>query len=160
MRISCIVAVGTNYQIGLDGKIPWGNSYKEDLKRFKHLTLGKPVLMGRKTFESIGHPLPGRTNIVISRQPDYKAAGAVVFDDIKKALAWAEGIYPNEELMIIGGEEIYKQMMNDIDRLYITITKYNRNSDTTFPGVNGDFQLIYEETDRDSNIFKILDKNK
>jgi len=161
MKISFIVAVGTNYQMGLSGKLPWGdNLYKEDLKRFKYLTLGKPVLMGRKTFESIGHPLSGRTNIVISYKEDYKAAGSVVFDDINKAIEWAYKVFPNDELMVIGGEQIYSQLINDVDRMYITIIQYNKNADKYFPGANGDFQLLYEEKDKEGNIFKILEKNK
>ena len=114
MKTSIIVAMGTNNVIGVDNQLPWHLS--ADLKYFKATTMGKPILMGRKTFESIGRPLPGRTNIVMTRDKSWSANGVRVVHDIAaaKALASGEGA---EELMIIGGAEIYKQTLGSVDRL-------------------------------------------
>src|SRR3989338_4888563 len=102
MIISLIAAVGKNNIIGIDNKLPWKLS--ADLKRFKTITSGKPVVMGRKTFESIGKPLPNRTNIIITRDKNYKADGCVVVHSAEEALKAAEDA---NEIMVIGGSQIY-----------------------------------------------------
>ena len=121
MTLSLIVAAAENGVIGRNNALPW--HLPEDLKYFKRTTLGKPIVMGRITFESIGKPLPGRTNIVISRQPDYQAEGVKVVASIDEALALAEDIAlidGVDELMVIGGAAIYAEALPRADRLYLT----------------------------------------
>ena len=113
--ISIIVAVAGNGVIGSDNRLPW--HLPDDLKRFKALSLGKPIVMGRRTFESIGKPLPGRTNIVISRQPGLAIAGATVASSLDAALA-AAGDVP--ETVIIGGAEIFRQALPRTDTIHLT----------------------------------------
>ena len=121
MRLALIAAVAENGIVGRDNKLPWHLS--EDLKYFKRTTLGKPVVMGRKTWDSIGRPLPGRTNIVISRQPNLRLEGASVVADLPAALCLAEAIASldgSDELMVIGGSEIYALALPMAQRLYLT----------------------------------------
>ncbi|MDP3330684.1 MAG: dihydrofolate reductase, partial [Methylococcaceae bacterium] len=99
MKISLIVAMASNRVIGLNNQMPWHLS--ADLKKFKSITIGKPIVMGRKTFESIGRPLPSRTNIIISRNPDYSQAGCIVVNDLDSALASA--CQQADEIFVIGG---------------------------------------------------------
>ena len=113
--ISLIVAVSKNGIIGNKGRLPW--HLPADLKRFKQLTMGHPILMGRKTFESVGKPLPGRTNIVITRQPDFQACGATMVHSLKEALLLCEN---EKEVFVIGGAEIYRQALPFADRIYLT----------------------------------------
>ena len=105
MRISIIVAIAENGLIGRDGDLPWRLS--EDLKRFKETTMGKPIIMGRKTWKSIGRPLPGRPNVVISRDPNYAADGIDVVQSVEQAFARAREL-GSDEIMVIGGAEIYR----------------------------------------------------
>jgi dihydrofolate reductase len=125
--ISMIVAVATNGVIGRDNKMPWHLS--EDLKYFKRVTMGKSVVMGRKTFESIGKPMPGRPNIVISRDLSWSAEGVRVARSIDEALALAEG----GEIMVIGGAEIFKAIAPLAQRLYYTEVKRAYEGDAFFP---------------------------
>ncbi len=117
MMISMIAAMAHDRVIGLDNQMPW--HLPADLAHFKRVTLGKPVLMGRKTFESIGRPLPGRRNLVISRNPDYRADGVEVIDSVEAALALLTGS-DVAELMVIGGGHLYGQLLPRADRLYLT----------------------------------------
>ena len=129
--ISMIVAVAENGVIGSGNQMPWHIS--EDLKRFKAITTGHPVVMGRKTFESLGRPLPNRTNVVITRDPAYVAEGAVVVGSLEAAIA----MFPvAEEVFIIGGGEIYRQAMPLADRLYITRIGEAFEGDTLFPDID------------------------
>ncbi|HLC61423.1 MAG TPA: dihydrofolate reductase [Candidatus Nanoarchaeia archaeon] len=128
MIISLIAAVGKNNVIGTDNKLPWKLS--ADLKRFKAITSGKPVVMGRKTFESIGKPLPNRTNIIITRDKNYKADGCVVVHSAEEALNAAKG---NAEIMIIGGEQIFKEFLPIANKLYLTIIDKDFEGDSYFP---------------------------
>ncbi|MEH6515492.1 MAG: dihydrofolate reductase [Halioglobus sp.] len=121
INLALIVAVAENGVIGRDNGLPW--HLPDDLKYFKRVTMGKPILMGRKTFESIGRPLPGRTNIVISANPDYQANGVRVVSSLEEALALAEDIATidgAEELMVIGGARIYAAALPRASRLYLT----------------------------------------
>ncbi|PCJ95052.1 MAG: diacylglycerol kinase [Hyphomicrobiales bacterium] len=127
-RISIIVGAAENNVIGHKGDMPWKVS--ADLKNFKKITLGKPIIMGRKTFESIGRPLPGRRNIVITRNPDWKAEGVDVFPSLEAAI---EATSDSEEVMIIGGGELYKIAMPMADRVYLTRIHANPQGDTWFP---------------------------
>lgn len=115
------MARAENGTIGVDNTLPWHIS--ADLKNFKKVTQGKPVVMGRKTFDSIGKPLKGRTNIVVTRQTDWSAPGVTVCHDIKQAVETAKGQASKDgvdEVMIMGGAELYARLLNDADRFYLT----------------------------------------
>jgi dihydrofolate reductase len=129
--VALIAAVAENGVIGVDGGMPWRLS--TDMKRFKALTVGKPVIMGRKTYESLGKPLPERTNIVVSRQPDFAPDGVVVAGNLAEAL---EKAGPVDEIMVIGGGELYRGAMNEADRLYITHVAVRPAGDTVFPAID------------------------
>jgi dihydrofolate reductase len=128
MRISLIVAMAENRVIGRHNQLPW--RIPADLKHFKMLTMGKPIIMGRRTYESIGRPLPGRDNIVISGDRQYRAEGCLVVHSIEQALRSAGGA---EEAMIIGGAELYRQTLADADRLYLTLVRAKPEGDAWFP---------------------------
>ncbi|NQV48242.1 MAG: dihydrofolate reductase [Rhodospirillaceae bacterium] len=128
MLVSLIVAMADNRVIGLDGKLPW--HIPAELKLFKETTLGKPIIMGRKTWESLGRPLPGRDNIVITRNPGYRAEGAKVAGDLDSALRLAGGC---DEAMIIGGAEIYNLALDRVDRMYLTEVHLMPEGDAQFP---------------------------
>lgn len=128
MIISIIAAVADNMVIGKNNSLPW--NLPADLEYFKKNTLGKPVIMGAKTFESIGKILPNRKNIILSFDKDYKVEGCIIATSIEDALKEAEG---NEEVMIAGGASIYKQFLPLADRLYLTFIHHNFEGDTCFP---------------------------
>lgn len=129
-----IAALAQNRVIGLDNKMPW--HLPADLKHFKAMTLGKPIIMGRKTWDSLGRPLPGRLNLVVSRQPDLQLDGAETFTSLDDALRRAEqwtreqGV---DELMLIGGAQLYAQGMGRAQRLYLTRIDANPEGDAFFP---------------------------
>lgn len=129
--ISIIAAVARGGIIGSGNQMPW--HIGEDLRRFKAVTLGHPVVMGRKTFESLGRPLPGRTNVVITRNAAYAAEGCTVVDSLEKALVLFP---PEEEVFVIGGGEIYRQAIGLADRLYLTWVEADFDGDTRFPEVD------------------------
>ncbi len=131
MKISLIVAMASNRVIGLNNQMPWHLS--ADLKKFKKITLGAPILMGRKTYESIGRPLPGRTNIIISRNPRYQQPGCLVFNGIDKAL---ESCCDRDEVFVIGGSDFYKSMLPVADTLYLTQIHQEFPGDTFFPEID------------------------
>ena len=126
--ISLVVAMDRNRLIGRDNGLPWHLS--ADLKHFKAVTLGKPVIMGRKTHESIGRPLPGRRNIVISRNPAYRAPGCEVFTGLDEALA---ALADAEEAAVIGGAEIFKQALPLADKMELTVIDETFEGDAWFP---------------------------
>jgi len=137
MEIVLIVAVAENGVIGAGDGMPW--RLKSDMARFKALTSGKPVVMGRKTFASIGRPLPGRTNIVVTRDLGFRAGGVVVTHSLDDAMAIATGDALRRfatEIAIIGGAEIYAQWMDRADRLEITEVHARPEGDTRFPAVD------------------------
>jgi dihydrofolate reductase len=137
MQIVLIVAVAENGVIGAGGSIPW--RLKSDMARFKALTTGKPVVMGRKTFVSIGRPLPGRTNIVVTRDLGFRADGVVVAHSFADANAIATGDALRRfatEIVVIGGAEIYAQWMEGADRLEITEVHARPDGDTHLPAVD------------------------
>ena len=137
MEIVLVVAVAENGVIGSDNAIPW--RLKSDMARFKALTSGKPVVMGRKTFVSIGRPLPGRTNIVVTRDGGFRAGGAVVTRSFTDAMAIATGDALRRfatEIAVIGGAEIYAQSMDGADRLEVTEVHTRPEGDTRFPAID------------------------
>jgi dihydrofolate reductase len=149
MEIVLIVAVAENGVIGSSGTIPW--RLKTDLQRFKTLTLGKPIVMGRKTFVSLRRPLPGRTNIVVTRDASFRAAGAVVTTSLADARAVATGDALRRlatEIAVIGGAEIYTQWMEYADRLEITEVHAKPAGDTYFATIDA---AVWEEVARVRN---------
>jgi dihydrofolate reductase len=127
-RISLIVAAAENGVIGQGNALPW--RLPEDLKRFKSLTMGKPVIMGRKTWDSIGRPLPGRRNVVISRQPALKLDGADVANSLQAALV---RVTTDPEVFVIGGAEIYRQVLPLAQRVHLTEVHAHIDGDAHFP---------------------------
>ena len=126
-QITLIAAMGKNRAIGLDGRMPW--HLPAELQHFKQATMGKAILMGRKTWQSIGRPLPGRQNIVISRNPDFAAAGA----DVTTSLAAAIDIAEVDEIMVIGGGQLYTLALPLARRLVLTLIDIEPEADTWFP---------------------------
>lgn len=140
MRISLIVAVAENGVIGRDGDLPW--RIAADLKFFKETTTGHPIVMGRKTHQSIGRALPGRTNIVITRDPDFAGDDIVVVGDLEAALAAAGDA---GEVMVIGGAQIYELALPRADRVYLTEVHIAADGDTRFPDLD---RGLWRETAR------------
>ncbi|MBV9559787.1 MAG: dihydrofolate reductase [Bradyrhizobium sp.] len=147
METVLIVAIADNGVIGQAGAIPW--RLKTDQARFKAITMGRPVLMGRKTFISLRRPLPGRTNIVITRDADFRAQGAVVTTSLEAARAIARGDALRRsvaEIAVIGGAEIYAQWMDAVDRLEITEVHARPAGDSCFPAIDaGKWQEVARE---------------
>jgi dihydrofolate reductase len=161
-RVAFVVAVSRNGVIGRDGGLPWHIS--TDLKRFKAITMGKPVIMGRKTWESLPKkPLPGRPNIVITRQKNYRAEGAIVVSDIPSALAAAGRV---EEVCVIGGGEIFNMFLPQTNRIYLTEVDLEVDGDTFFPPLD---PAQWTETTREIHprgpndsagfVLRVLDRN-
>ncbi|MDR8524967.1 type 3 dihydrofolate reductase [Shewanella fidelis] len=147
MKIAMIAAMANNRVIGKDNQMPW--HLPEDLRHFKAMTLGKPVVMGRKTYESIGRPLPGRHNIVISRQADLMIDGVTTvtsFDDAKLAAGDCE------ELVIMGGGQLYEMLLSQADILYLTEIALDVEGDTYFPDWNdGSWQEVSRDVAKNDN---------
>ncbi len=148
ITLSIIVAMANNRAIGKDNQLLW--HLPEDLQYFKRVTMGKPIVMGRKTFESIGRPLPGRLNIVITRQADWKHDGVKVVHTIDEALKLAEAqsiIDGVDEMMVIGGAEIYNTALPVADKLYVTYVDTEIDGDAFFPVID---PSLWKETARES----------
>ena len=139
MIVSIIAAIGKNRVIGNDNNLPW--RLPADMKRFRKLTLGKQVVMGQRTFESIGKALPGRTNIVLSNNPGFRAKDCLVAHSLEEALNAAK----EEEVMIVGGESVYKQFLPLADRMYLTLIDEEFAGDAYFPEYNSE---EWEEKER------------
>jgi dihydrofolate reductase len=133
VTVSIIAAMSRNRIIGAGGAIPW--DIPADMRRFRELTLGHSIIMGRKTFESIGHPLPGRHNIVVTRQPGYCSEGTLVAATLEEALHLAEG---ENEIFICGGGDLYGQALPLADRIYLTVIDLDIEGDTRFPVIQQD----------------------
>ncbi len=129
-RIALIAALAENRVIGRENRLPW--RLPADLRRFKSVTMGKPVIMGRKTYESIGKPLPGRSNIVVTRDPDYRAQGCQVVHSLEQALEAGAG---HAEVMVIGGAELYREALGRAERMYLTLIRAEVDGDTLFPDI-------------------------
>jgi len=146
MRLCLVFAMARNRVIGREGDLPW--RIPADLKLFKAVTMGKPLIMGRKTFESIGRPLPGRTNIVVTRRMNFQAEGIIIahdFDDARLRAAEVAKTDGVEEIMVIGGAEIYSIALPTADRLYLTEVKFDADGDTLFPAFD---HADWRESDR------------
>ncbi|HXN66613.1 MAG TPA: dihydrofolate reductase [Bradyrhizobium sp.] len=146
METVLIIAVADNGVIGAHGAIPW--RLKTDQQRLKAMTIGKPVVMGRKTFISLRRPLPGRTNIVVTRDPDFRKPGAVVTTSLTEARAIARGDALRRavnEIAVIGGAEIYAHWMEHADRLEVTEVHARPEGDTRFAAIDGD---VWQEVSR------------
>ncbi len=133
MQLALIVALSENDCIGRDGDLPW--RLPDDLKRFKRLTLGSPIIMGRKTCESIGRPLPGRTNIVVTRQRGYGAEGCVVVGSLDEAHSKAKATGA-EQAYVIGGADLYRLALPICDTLHLTRVHAQVDGDTFFPSLD------------------------
>jgi dihydrofolate reductase len=145
VRLALIAAVARNGVIGRDGELPWRIS--ADLKYFKSTTMGKPIIMGRRTFESIGRALPGRLNIVVSRNAGFTADGVEIAADLDQALQIA-ALQGGGEVMVIGGGEIYAAAMPRADRLYITEIHTDAEGDVLFPTFD---RAQWRETSREDH---------
>ncbi len=163
--ISLIAAIGKNNELGKNNALVW--SMPTDLKYFREKTSGHPVIMGRKTYEAIGHPMPKRRNIIITRDVDYKKEGIEVVHSLEESLNLVRNEIANsEEVFIIGGEEIFKQSMNIADRLYIThIDAIDKDADTFFPEIIPIVwnEISHEEHKKDSvnpfdYVFSVYDR--
>ncbi len=157
-RICAVVAIGKNRELGKEGKLLW--HIPDDLKRFKELTLGHPIIMGRKTFESIvsylGKPLPGRTNIVVTRHPGdmmeivSPSSDVIVVSSLEEGIEKAKTL-DNEEIHIGGGAQIYEQALPYIDKLYLTLVDDEKEADTFFPPYEKEFTKKAFEEKREWN---------
>ena len=150
MILSHIVAVSENDVIGVNNDLPW--EIPEDMKFFRDKTKGKAMIMGRKTFESVGHPLPHRLSVVVTRQKDYQPAGsgAIIRPDVQSAIEYCKTQVSKygEEIFIIGGGEIFKDTMSIVDVIYLTRIHKNFDGDIKYPHVDSkEFELI-EQRDR------------
>lgn len=147
MRLSLIVAVAQNGVIGRENDLPWKLS--GDLKRFKAVTMGKPIVMGRKTYESIGRPLPGRANIVMTRDSEFSAVGINLVHDLASAIEAGKNAAEEsgvDEIMVIGGANIYSAALPEADRLYVTEVHSVIEGDVRFPEIDG---AIWAEISRE-----------
>lgn len=147
MKISLIVAMSSNRVIGLDNKMPW--HLPADLKRFRKITMGSPILMGRKTFESIGRPLPGRTNIILSRNPAYSQECCVVVNDLDTAI-WT-GCRIAGEIFVIGGSDLYGLLLPRATTIYLTEIRQAFPGDTFFPELDTNEWTEEEREDIDDD---------
>ena len=146
MKISIIVAMDANGVIGRDNELPW--HLPADLQHFKKTTMGKPILMGRKTYESIGRPLPGRSNIVITRDSRYQAAGCVVVNSIDAAM---DAAGEQDEIMVIGGAEFYRQVLPRTQTIYLTRIHEAFEGDTVFPELKDADWREVERSDQEAD---------
>jgi dihydrofolate reductase len=148
--ISIIAALGKARAIGSGNELLW--QIPDDMKRFKELTMGHPVIMGRKTWDSLPEkfrPLPGRTNIVVTRQASYDAPGAIVADSLQDALAAAASASGGEEIFIIGGAQLYAETLPVVNKLYLTLIEDEKEGDAYFPDYEQEFTKIVSDEARE-----------
>ena len=150
MRISIIAAVAENGIIGRKGQLPWRLS--DDLRRFKQLTMGHTIVMGRRTWESIGRALPGRRTVVVSRRPDFRTnvEGVETASGLDQALAIAQAAN-DEEVFVIGGAELYRESLGRANRLHLTRVRADVEGDTCFPDIEWNNWQLVESEDHDAN---------
>lgn len=142
---SIMVARSDNHVIGKNNQLPW--RMPADLRYFKQTTMGHYCIMGRKTFESVDNPLPGRTNVIITRQPEYHAEDCLVVHDLDEAFRQGEA-QAQAEIFVLGGAEIYKQALDVVDRIYLTEIKTTVDGDTFFPPIDS---MQWKETKREEH---------
>jgi len=159
-KISLIAAISENNALGKDNKLIF--KIPEDMKRFKEITSGHPIIMGRKTFESIGRPLPNRTNIVVTRDKNYKAEGCEVAHSLNEALRVAKRNPPvGGEIFVIGGGQIYKEAIGIANKLYLTLVEGKYEADTFFPDYSDFKKVVFEELHESAGYkYKFLDLEK
>lgn len=143
--ISIIAAIGSNRELGKNNKLLW--HIPEDFRRFKDITSHHPVIMGRTTFQSIGKPLPGRFNIVVTRDTGFRAGGCIITHSLEEALKIAKE-KDKDEIFIIGGGQIYEQGIKFTDKLYLTIVDGNFDADTFFPDYSDFGKIVYTKNCR------------
>lgn len=141
--LSLIAIIGKNRELGKDNKLIW--NIPSDLKRFRQITNGHPVIMGRKTYESIGHPLPVRQNIVISSNPSFSVEGVVLVRSFDEAIDVAKQSPGSEEIFVIGGGNVYAQAINRADRLYLTVVDAAAAADTFFPDYSRFSKVVFRK---------------
>jgi dihydrofolate reductase len=155
--LSIIAVIGKNRELGKDNDLIW--NLPSDLKRFREITRGHPVIMGRKTFQSIGHPLPNRENFVITRDPNFKAEGVIVVSSLDAAI---EKVNASAEAFVIGGGSVYTQAIDKADRLYLTVVDaIAPGADTFFPDYSRFTKLIFEESHEENGLhftYRTLEK--
>jgi dihydrofolate reductase len=142
--LNIIVAMARNRVIGVDNQLPW--HLPEDLKHFKSLTMGHHIIMGRKTYDSIGRPLPGRTTVIVTRDPGYTMGGCLVAHSLEQAIALSAG---DDELFFVGGASLYEQAMPLAERLYITEIQSDYQGDAHFPAID---RRRWSETAREHHV--------
>lgn len=142
--LSIIVAQAQNRVIGIDNTLPW--HLPEDLKRFKQLTMGHHIIMGRKTYESLGRLLPGRTTVIVTRNPAYQVAGAIVVHSLEQAV---QVCGDDAEVFLIGGAELYQQALALADKIYLTLIEAEFNGDAFFPEM--DFK-VWQQIDQQHHV--------
>ncbi len=160
-NVSIIVAMSENRVMGVNNHLPW--NIPEDLKRFKAITLDHPIVMGRKTFESIGRILPRRTNIVISRDRSYRVEGGAICHSFEESLQWAGRSPGSDEIFVIGGAEIFKLALPLARRIYLTEVHWPFEGDTFFPAFpETDFQEISREplSESPASTLRVLERKK
>lgn len=151
VRVSVIAALSQNRAIGKDQKLLW--HIPEDLKRFKKITKDHPIIMGRKTYESIGRPLPDRTNIIVTRYTDYVVPGCMIVHSVNEGIKLARGVSPNGEIFIIGGADIFAQTISLAHRLYLTVVEGEYEGDAFFPDY-AEFKKVISEEKGESGKYK------
>jgi dihydrofolate reductase len=148
-RLSLIAAMAENRVIGADNRLPW--HLPEDLKHFRKLTSGHPVILGRKTYESIGRLLPNRTNVIVTRNPAYRVEGAVIVGSLDEAIAAATRAPGGDEVFVIGGAEIYALALPRADRIYLTEVHQHVEGDAYFPELPAGAFVVETRDDRGGN---------
>lgn len=159
-KVSLIAALSKNHVIGKDNKLPW--NIPEDLKRFQALTKNHPIIMGRKTFESIGRVLPNRTNIVITRDDNWNHQGVIVSHSLEEALEVAKQ-HNLQEIFVIGGGQIFEQVIKKADKLYLTVVDREISGDAFFPDFSEFKKITFEKTGQSGDLtytFMELERNE
>lgn len=160
MKISMIAAIGRNRELGKNNQLIWRIS--SDLKRLRNLTMGHPIIMGRKTFESIGRVLPGRTNIIVTRDPSFQMEGAQVAESVEDALKQAEQSEGGSEVFVLGGAQIFNQLIDRADKLYLTVIDAgDKNADVFFPDYSRFTKVVRREKNEENGLkFEYIDLEK
>lgn len=144
MKVSIVAAIDEKRGLGKNNDLLF--RIPEDLKRFRELTNGRPIIMGRKTFESIGRVLPNRTNIIITRDKNFKAAGTIIVHSLEEALRQAQGKPGDEEVFVIGGGQIFAQALPLVQKLYLTLVEGDYGADTFFPDYSEFKKVVFEQS--------------